>query len=68
VNARPSVRCGRRLPCPGFRFARCRRRPGALPNDEFDVFAVTVLAPYLLTTLIDRPGRLIYQSGHWGCR
>src|SRR6476661_1686773 len=26
------------------------------------VFAVNVLAPYLLTTLIDRPGRLIYLT------
>ena len=38
------------------------RTRGATPEGHAGVLAVNTLAPYLLTALIDRPGRLVYLS------
>ena len=38
------------------------RSRGATPEGHAVVFAVNTLAPYILTALIERPGRLIYLS------
>jgi len=35
---------------------------GATPEGHAGTFAVNVLAPYMLTALIERPGRLVYLS------
>jgi len=42
----------------GYREARPTRTVDALPH----VFAINVLAPYILTALIERPDRLVYLS------
>ncbi len=42
----------------GYREARPTRTEDALPH----VFAINVLAPYILTALIERPDRLVYLS------
>jgi NAD(P)-dependent dehydrogenase (short-subunit alcohol dehydrogenase family) len=49
----------------GYREGRVEREPG-VPS----VFAVNVLAPYILTTLIQKPARLVYVSSgtHHGVR
>jgi len=49
----------------GYREGRVETEPG-VPS----VFAVNVLAPYILTALIERPGRLVYVSSgtHHGVR
>ena len=38
------------------------RSRGSTPESHAGVFAVNTLAPYMLTALIERPGRLIYLS------
>ena len=38
------------------------RTRGATPEGHAGVLAVNTLAPYLLTALMDRPGRLVYLS------
>ena len=43
-------------------FATCSRTPGATPEGHAGVLAVNTLAPYLLTALMGRPGRLVYLS------
>jgi NAD(P)-dependent dehydrogenase (short-subunit alcohol dehydrogenase family) len=49
----------------GYREGRVETEPG-VPS----IFAVNVLAPYILTTLIQRPDRLVYVSSgmHHGVR
>ena len=49
----------------GYREGRVEMEPG-VPS----VFAVNVLAPYILTALIEKPGRLVYLSSgtHHGVR
>jgi len=49
----------------GYREGRVEREPG-VPS----VFAVNVLAPYILTALIEKPARLVYVSSgtHHGVR
>ena len=49
----------------GYREGRVEREPG-VPS----VFAVNVLAPYILTALIEKPARLVYLSSgtHHGVR
>jgi NAD(P)-dependent dehydrogenase (short-subunit alcohol dehydrogenase family) len=42
----------------GYREAKPTRTEDGLPH----VFAINVLAPYVLTSLIERPGRLVYLS------
>jgi NAD(P)-dependent dehydrogenase (short-subunit alcohol dehydrogenase family) len=42
----------------GYREAKPTRTEDGLPH----VFAINVLAPYVLTALIERPGRLVYLS------
>jgi NAD(P)-dependent dehydrogenase (short-subunit alcohol dehydrogenase family) len=50
----------------GYREARRIETEDGLPH----VFAINVLAPYVLTALIDKPGRLVYLSSgmHRGAR
>ena len=51
--------------CAGYREGRVETEPG-VPS----IFAVNVLAPYILTALIERPDRLVYVSSgmHHGVR
>jgi NAD(P)-dependent dehydrogenase (short-subunit alcohol dehydrogenase family) len=47
----------------GYREGRVEMEPG-VPS----VFAVNVLAPYILTALIERPKRLVYVSSGMCCQ
>jgi NAD(P)-dependent dehydrogenase (short-subunit alcohol dehydrogenase family) len=67
-----STRSGAWIPSSTMR-ASTRSEPGVRRRGEghAGVLAVNALAPYLLTALMDRPGRLVYlssglhQSGRW---